>query len=224
MLQVSDFVPNLGKFGAQQVPDVPAGMSTMIAQIKKLFDFLQRKPESLHLLNKGEPRYVIGCVEPELAHRPWGSRYKRLALVEADRIYAEFGSLRRFADLDCASRTRQNVRHAEIIHSGLYSRVKSALLGRLPSIGSFGRCCQQLVGSLRSISIRTSQPLVAPVRSKSDAPVSAGHLRDDRSGHLHKMQAPALVGATVIGSVGRRSREREGLGGCSLMVFDHSGP
>ena len=59
-------------------------------------------------------------------------------------------------------------------------------------------------------------------RSKSDAPVSAGHLQDDRSGHLHKMQAPALVGATVIGSVGRRSREREGLGSCGVIVFTDS--
>jgi len=41
ILQVSDFAPNLGKFGAQQVPDVPTGMSTTIAQTQKLFDFPQ---------------------------------------------------------------------------------------------------------------------------------------------------------------------------------------
>jgi len=31
VLQVSDFAPNLGEFGVQQVPDFPAGMSTTIA-------------------------------------------------------------------------------------------------------------------------------------------------------------------------------------------------
>jgi len=41
ILQVSDFIPNLGKFGAKQVPDLPASMPTPIAQIEKLFDFLQ---------------------------------------------------------------------------------------------------------------------------------------------------------------------------------------
>jgi hypothetical protein len=38
ILQVSDSGPNLVQFAAQQVPDVPAGMSTTIAQIEKLLD------------------------------------------------------------------------------------------------------------------------------------------------------------------------------------------
>lgn len=41
ILQVSDFAPNLGEFGAQRVLDFPAGMSTTIAQSEKLFDFPQ---------------------------------------------------------------------------------------------------------------------------------------------------------------------------------------
>jgi hypothetical protein len=41
ILQVSDFAPNLGKLGTQQIPDFPAGMSTLIAQAEKLFDFPQ---------------------------------------------------------------------------------------------------------------------------------------------------------------------------------------
>jgi len=41
ILQISDLAPNVGKFGAQQVPDFAAGMSTTIAQTEKLFDFPQ---------------------------------------------------------------------------------------------------------------------------------------------------------------------------------------
>ena len=125
VLQVSDFASNLGKFGAEQIPDFPAGMSTTISQIEKLFDFLQGEAESLHLLDKSESRYVVCCVKPELSRCPGCSRQQRLALVEPDRVYTQVGALRSFADLDRAHRTRQTVRHKEIIHSGLYSRVKS---------------------------------------------------------------------------------------------------
>ena len=125
VLQVSDFASNLGKFGAEQIPDFPAGMSTTISQIEKLFDFQQREAESLHLLDKSESRYVVCCVKPELSCCPGCSRQQRLALVEPDRVYTQVGALRSFADLDRAHRTRQTMRHKEIIHSGLYSRVKS---------------------------------------------------------------------------------------------------
>jgi predicted aspartyl protease len=46
VLQISDFVSNLAKFGAEQVPDFPAGMSTTISQVEKLFDFLQGEAET----------------------------------------------------------------------------------------------------------------------------------------------------------------------------------
>jgi hypothetical protein len=49
---------------------------------------------------------------------------------------------------------------------------------------------------------RINMALAGLQAHKGDAPVSAGHLQDDRSGHLHKMQAPAFAGTTIIGSVG----------------------
>jgi len=52
VLQVVNFASNFGEFGAQQVLDFPASMSTTVSQIEKLLDFLQREPESLHLLDK----------------------------------------------------------------------------------------------------------------------------------------------------------------------------
>jgi hypothetical protein len=125
VLQVSDFASNLGKFGAEQIPDFPAGMSTTISQIEKLFDFLQGEAESLHLLDKSKSGYVACCVKPEPSRCPGCSRQQRFALVEPDRVYTQVGALRSFADLDRAQRTRQTVWHTEIIHSGLYSRVKS---------------------------------------------------------------------------------------------------
>jgi hypothetical protein len=125
VLQVSDLASNLDKFGADQIPDSQASKSTTISQVEKLFDFLPGETESLHLLDKSDSRYVVCCVKPELSCRPVCSRQQRLALAEPDRVYAQVGALGSFADLDRAHRTRQTVWHKEIIHSGLYSRVKS---------------------------------------------------------------------------------------------------
>jgi hypothetical protein len=122
-----DFVPNFGKFGAQQVLDFPASMSTPVSQIKELLDFLQRESESLHLFDKSEPGYVICRISPKLSYRPECSWQQRPALIEADGVDAQFGPLRSFADLDRAAQTLQSVWHKEIIHSRLYSRVKSSL-------------------------------------------------------------------------------------------------
>ena len=102
VLQFSDFAPNFGKLGAQQAFHLAAGMSTAVSQVEKLFDLMQRKSESLHLLDKGEPRNVVRCKEPELAHGPGCPRHERLAFIKPDRVYAQIGSLRRFADLECA--------------------------------------------------------------------------------------------------------------------------
>jgi hypothetical protein len=126
VLQIVDFASNFAEFGTQQVLDFPASMSTTVPQIEKLLDFLQREPESLHLLNKSESCYVISSVESEVSLGsgcPW---QQRPALVEADRIYAKFRLLRGFTNLDCAAGAFQSVWHKKIIHSGLYSRVKSA--------------------------------------------------------------------------------------------------
>jgi hypothetical protein len=39
---------------------------------------------------------------------------------------------------------------------------------------------------------------------------------------MHEMQAPAFAGTTIIGSVGCRSRECEGLGSSGVISFDDS--
>jgi len=59
-------------------------------------------------------------------------------------------------------------------------------------------------------------------RSKSPARISTGRVQDDRSRDLHEMQAPAFAGTTIIRSVGRRSREREGLGGSGVIAPNDS--
>jgi hypothetical protein len=125
VLQVVDFASNFGEFGAQQVLDFPASMSTTVSQIEKLLYFLQGEPESLHLLDKSESCYVLSGIEPEVPIGSGRSWQQRPALVEADRIYAKFRLLRGFTDLDCAAGAFQSAWHKKIIHSGLCSRVKS---------------------------------------------------------------------------------------------------
>jgi hypothetical protein len=127
VLQVVDFASNFGEFGTQQVLDFPASMSTTVSQIEKLLDFLQGEPESLHLFDKSESCYVISGIQPEVALGSGCSWQQRPALVEADRIYAKLRLLCGFTNLDCAAGTFQTVWHKKIIHSGPYSRVKSAL-------------------------------------------------------------------------------------------------
>ena len=121
-----DFASNSGEFAAQQVLDLPASMSTTVSKIEKLLDFLQGEPESLHLLDKSESCYVISGKEPEVPLGSGCSWQQRPALVEADRIYAKVRLLCGFTNLDCAAGTFQSVWHKKIIHSGPYSRVKSA--------------------------------------------------------------------------------------------------
>jgi len=126
VLQVVNFASNFGEFGAQQVLNFPTSMSTTVSQIEKLLDFLQGEPESLHLLDKTESCYVISGIEPEVTLGSECSWQQRPALVEADRINAKFRLLCSFTNLDCAAGTFQSVWHKKIIHSGPYSRVKSA--------------------------------------------------------------------------------------------------
>jgi len=130
VLQIVDFAPNFGDFAAQQVLDFPASMSTTVSQIKKLLDFLQREPESLHLLDKSESCYVMSGIDPEVPLGSGRSWQQCPALVEADRIYAKFRLLCGFTNLDCAAGTFESVRHKKIIHSGPYSRVTSAFAAR----------------------------------------------------------------------------------------------
>ena len=86
-LHVADLASNLGEFGAQQVLDFPASMSTAVSQIEKLLDLQQGEPQSLHLSDKSEPGYVISGIEPEATLGSRCSWQQRPALVEADRIY-----------------------------------------------------------------------------------------------------------------------------------------
>jgi hypothetical protein len=132
-----DFASNFGEFGAQQVLDFPASMSTTVSQIEKLLDFLQGEPESLHLLDKSESCYVISGKEPEVPLGSGCSWQQRPALVEADRIDAKIRLLCGFTNLDCAAGTFQSVWHKKIIHSGLYSRVNSAFAGGEVELGAF---------------------------------------------------------------------------------------
>jgi hypothetical protein len=111
VLQVVDFASNFGEFGAQQVLDFPASMSTTVSQIEKLLDFLQGEPESLHLLDKSESCYVLSGIDPEVPRGSGCSWQQRPALVEADRIYAEFRLLCGFTNLDYASGPLQRVWH-----------------------------------------------------------------------------------------------------------------
>jgi len=125
VLQVVDFGSNFVEFGAQQVLDLPASMSTAVSQIEKLLDFLQGEPESLHLLDKSESCYVISRIESEVPLGSGCSWQQRPAFVEANRIYAKFRLLCGFTNLDCAAELFQSVWHKKIIHSGAYSRIKS---------------------------------------------------------------------------------------------------
>jgi len=127
VFHVVDFGSNFVEFGAQQVLDLPASMSTTVSQIEKLLDFLQGEPESLHLLDKSESCYVIRCVKAEVPLGSGCSWQQRPALVEADRIYAKFRLLCGFTNLDCAAGPFQKVWHKKIIHSRAYSRVKSTV-------------------------------------------------------------------------------------------------
>src|SRR5215469_13468063 len=139
VLQVVDFASNFAEFGAQQVLDLPASMSTTVSQIEKLLDFLQREPESLHLFDKSESCYVISGIQPEVSLGSGCSWQQRPALVEADRIYAKFRLLCGFTNLDCAAGTLQSVWHKKIIHSGPYSRVKFRICSDEPREQAFGR-------------------------------------------------------------------------------------
>jgi len=131
-LQVVDFASNFVEFGVQQVLDFPASMSTTVSQIEKLLDFVQGEPESLHLPNKNESYYVISGIEPEVPLGSGCSWQQRPALVEADRIDAEFRLLCGFTNLDCAAGTFNSAWHMKIIHSGPHSRVKSAFCSAEP--------------------------------------------------------------------------------------------
>jgi hypothetical protein len=127
VLQVADLVLNRGKFRAEQVSHVPTGMPTAVSQLKKLLNFLQRESEPLHLLDKREPCYVIAGIEPELTQGARSFWQQRSTLIKTDRVYTKLGLLCSFADLDRAPGSLETLRHKEIIHSGLCSRVKSVL-------------------------------------------------------------------------------------------------
>jgi hypothetical protein len=122
-----DLASNFFEFGAQQLLDLSASMSTTVSPIEKLLDLLQGEPKSLHLLDKSESGDVISGIKPEVPLSSERSWQQRPALIEADRIYAKFRLLRGFANLDCAAGPFQSVWHKKIIHSGAYSRVKSTV-------------------------------------------------------------------------------------------------
>src|SRR5581483_449362 len=94
------FLVNFSEFAGKQVAHLRAGVVMLLIQDRQLLDFGQGKPELLGLLNEDQVPYFTLAEQPESALAAGRLLDQADLLIKANRVNAEAGLLRDFADLN----------------------------------------------------------------------------------------------------------------------------
>src|SRR5437867_1360948 len=116
------FFAHISELALKQVSHLRTRVTVVLIEDRQLLDFGQRKAQFLGLLNEGEVLDVRIIEKAETAFAARRLLDQSDLLIEANRVNAEPGSLRNFADLN-ALRHETDHPDKNSIDTGVHSRV-----------------------------------------------------------------------------------------------------
>ncbi|HKS81368.1 MAG TPA: hypothetical protein VJR23_07660 [Candidatus Acidoferrales bacterium] len=136
LLQIGEKVPleppevlGLGargsELGLKETADGFAGAGLAQPQVNEFLDFNQRETEGLHLTDEVKAIDLVACINTKPTGSARSSGQEPALFVEANAVYGHGDSSRELANAQVAvAWSGRKLRHKDIVHSGVRSRVK----------------------------------------------------------------------------------------------------